>query len=62
MGSWDLYFTVSISLDAENMSNEGYQSTLQNLIRFLKMAEKYWVKQEGGGGGGGEGVIYPVLY
>ena len=32
-------------IDAENMANEGYQSMLQNLIRFLKNDRKCWVRQ-----------------
>ena len=45
-GSGNLSFTVSISLDAENMENEGYRSILQDLIRFLKDVRKCWVKQK----------------
>ena len=45
-GSLNLCFTVSISLDAENRANEGYQSMLQNLIRLLKDGRRCWVKQE----------------
>ena len=43
--SWNLCFTVSISLDTEDMAKEGYQSMLQNLIRFLKDGRNGWVKQ-----------------
>ena len=41
---WNLCFTVSISLDTENIE-EGYQSMLQNLIRFLKDGRNGWMKQ-----------------
>ena len=43
--SWHLCFTVSISLGAENMAKEGYQSMVQNLIIFLKDGRMCWVKQ-----------------
>ena len=49
-GSWSLCFTVSISLDAEIMANEGYQSMLQNPLDFER-----WQKVLGEAGG----VIYP---
>ena len=42
---WNLCFTVSISLYTENIAKEGYQSMLQNLIRFLKDGRNGWVKQ-----------------
>ena len=46
-------FIISISLDRgggglaldENMTNEGYMSMPQNLIRFLKDDRRCWVKQ-----------------
>ena len=43
---WHLCFIVSISLDAENMAKEGYQSMLQNLIsKILKDGRMCLVKQ-----------------
>ena len=51
-----LPFTISISLDAENMAKEGYQSMPQDLIRFLKDGRKCWVKQ------GELSILSPIHY
>ena len=43
--SWNLWFTVSLSLDTENMAKEGYHSMLPNLNRILKDGRNGSVKQ-----------------
>ena len=43
--SRNLCFTVSISLDTENMAIEGYQSMLQSLVRSLEDGRNGWVKK-----------------